>query len=64
MAKINCLKCEHYDKYRNKDCPYSFRRASGGAGQAVDNIRDVYRCLDYSEIKEDDEFDDEEDLEL
>ena len=60
MAKVNCLKCEHYDKYRNKDCPYGFRWASGGAGQAVDNIHDVYRCLDYSEIRDEDEFDDED----
>ena len=59
MAKINCLECEHYDKRR--ECVYQFRWASGGAGQAVDNIRDVYRCLDYSEIREGEEFDDEED---
>ena len=58
MAKINCLECEHYDKRR--ECKYQFRWASGGAGQAVDNIRDVYRCLDYSEIEEEN-FEEEED---
>ena len=54
MAKINCLECEHYDKRR--ECIYDFRRASGVAGQAADNIHDVYRCLDYYEIKDDEEF--------
>ena len=59
MSKISCLECEHYDKHR--ECIYGFRWASGGAGQAVNNIHDVYRCLDYSEIKDDEEFYDEKD---
>jgi hypothetical protein len=51
MDRIDCHKCEHYSK--NKECSYSFRWASGAAGQAVDDIRDVYWCQDFSEISED-----------
>ena len=58
MSKINCTKCEHYDK--RKECVYDFRWASCGGGQAVDNIRDVYRCLDYSETEDTDDYDEED----
>ena len=35
------------------DCHYGFRMASGAAGQAVDDTRDVYWCQDYTESNED-----------
>lgn len=56
---MNCLQCRYCNKRR--ECDYDFRWASGGAGQSVDNIRDVYRCLDYAEANEDEEFDGEGD---
>ena len=57
MGRIDCSKCEHCTKY--KECAYDFRFASGAAGQAVDNIRHVYWCQDFSEIKEE-EYDEED----
>ena len=55
---VDCLKCGHYVKYRG--CVYDFRWASGAAGQAVDEIRHVYRCRDYSEIEDYEEYEDTE----
>ena len=59
--RANCGNCKHSMNSRN--CRYDFRMASGAAGQAVDDIQDVYWCQDYAE-DEDNTWDnnDEEDL--
>ena len=53
MARVNCLECEHRDTGFNRSCSHNFRFASGAAGQAVDDIHDVYFCRDFSSREED-----------
>ena len=55
--RVDCSKCEHC-YYPNRKCLYEFERASGAAGQAVDDIDDVYFCRDYSNVVDDDEEED------
>jgi hypothetical protein len=55
MRQVDCSKCEHY---RSQDCDLGFRWASGAAGQAVDDIHDVWRCRDYSSVADHDEEED------
>ena len=60
--RVKCGNCGH--QLNSGNCRFDFRMASGAAGQAVDDTRDVYWCQDYSEKKEDswdDESDGEED---
>ena len=55
--RVDCSKCEHCH-YPSETCFYDFDKASGAAGQAVDNIHDVYRCRDFSNPLEDESEDD------
>lgn len=52
--RVDCSRCEHC-YFPNETCFYEFERASGAAGQAVDNIYDVYFCRDFSDVTEKDD---------
>ena len=47
--KIDCYKCEHCS-YPRKGCKFNFRKAADKAGQAIDDIADVYYCQDFYSI--------------
>jgi len=53
MGKIDCSKCENKHHLKKFGCKYDFRHASNAGGAAVDCIEDVWFCLDYEEIEED-----------